>query len=82
MDIPFIILILITTLTMGLSVIGVWKKIPFLMTIVGVLFTFVFMIGETIDGEPLDMWFRIIFMLFGCLISISGALVWKSIKDD
>lgn len=81
MNIPFELLSLFTVFTFGLSIIGYWKKIPFMSVIAGLLMTFIFIIITDIDGTPVDMWFRIVFMLFGVVLMIGGALTWKSMPD-
>lgn len=36
----------------------------------------------TVSPYVLDMWVRIVFMLFGTILMIGGALTWKAIKED
>lgn len=50
MELPFEIIIAIFTLTIALSVIGIWKKIPLAMFIGGALLTFVFILTDSITA--------------------------------
>lgn len=50
MELPFEIIIAVFISTLSLSVIGAWKKIPFAMVLAGVLFTFIFIMTDSITA--------------------------------